>query len=40
LLLGAILDTPGLAERLLEALDPNALGNHRSRKGGEGRRVQ
>ena len=40
LLLGAILDTPGLAERLLEALDPDALRNQRSRKSGEGRRVQ
>jgi alkylation response protein AidB-like acyl-CoA dehydrogenase len=40
LLLGAILDTPGLAERLLEALDPDALRNHRSRKSVEGRRVQ
>src|ERR1700726_1851327 len=32
LLLGAILDTPGLAERLLEALDPDAVRNHRSRR--------
>src|SRR5580693_2678259 len=40
LLLGAILDTPGLAERLLEALDPNAMRNHRQRKTAEGRRVQ
>ncbi len=40
LLLGAILDTPGLGERLLEALDPEALRSHRSRKAGEGRRVQ
>ena len=40
LLLGAILDTPGLAERLLEALDPEAVRNHRSRKTEEGRRVQ
>jgi transcriptional regulator with XRE-family HTH domain len=42
LLLGAILDTPGLAERLLEALDPDAARNHRSRsrKASEGRRVQ
>src|SRR5467141_4689638 len=31
LLLGAILDAPGLAERLLEALDPDAARNHRSR---------
>ena len=40
LLLGAILDTPGLAERLLEALDPDAARNHRSRRNTEGRRVQ
>ena len=42
LLLGAILDTPGLAERLLEALDPDAARNHhnRSRKASEGRRIQ
>jgi transcriptional regulator with XRE-family HTH domain len=40
LLLGAILDTPGLGERLLEALDPDALRNHRNRKTVEGRRVQ
>jgi transcriptional regulator with XRE-family HTH domain len=40
LLLGAILDTPGLAERLLEALDPDAVRNHRQRKTTEGRRVQ
>ena len=39
LLLGTILDTPGLAERLLEALDPNAARNHRSRRSGEGRQV-
>jgi len=39
LLLGAILDTPGLAERLLEALDPEAVRNHRGRKTAEGRRV-
>ena len=33
LLLGAILDTPGLAERLLDALDPDAVSrNHRSRR--------
>ncbi len=34
LLLGAILDTPGLAERLLEALRPDlaAIGNHRHGK--------
>ena len=40
LLLGAILDTPGLAERLLEALDPGAVRNHRERKVAGGRRVQ
>ena len=40
LLLGAILDTPGLAERLLEALGPDAARTHRSRKNGEGRQVQ
>ncbi len=40
LLLGAILDTPGLAERLLEALDPRAARNHRGSRGGGGRRVQ
>ena len=43
LLLGAILDTPGLAERLLEALRPElaATGNHRRRAaGGEGRRTR
>ena len=39
LLLGAILDTPGLAERLLEALRPEALKSvPRVRRGGEGRR--
>jgi transcriptional regulator with XRE-family HTH domain len=40
LLLGAILDTPGLAERLLEALDPGAANNHRQRRVAGGRRVQ
>jgi transcriptional regulator with XRE-family HTH domain len=41
LLLGAILDTPGLAERLLDALDPDASRrNHRSRRAAEGRRTQ
>jgi len=43
LLLGAILDTPGLAERLLEALRPElaATANHRRRAaGGEGRRTR
>ena len=43
LLLGAILDTPGLAERLLEALRPElaATGNHHRRSAsGEGRRIR
>jgi len=43
LLLGAILDTPGLAERLLEALRPElaAAGNHpRRAASGEGRRTR
>jgi transcriptional regulator with XRE-family HTH domain len=42
LLLGAILDTPGLAERLLEALRPElAAGNHRNRAASaEGRRIR
>ena len=41
LLLGAILDTPGLADRLLEALRPELMGknNHRS-AGTEGRRTR
>jgi len=34
LLLGAILDTPGLADRLLEALKPHARSNGQGRKGG------
>jgi transcriptional regulator with XRE-family HTH domain len=34
LLLGAILDTPGLADRLLEALKPHAGANGQGRKGG------
>src|SRR3974390_1798531 len=39
LLLGAILDTPGLAERLFEALRPEAARSaSRSRRAGEGRR--
>src|SRR5215475_3802188 len=40
LLLGAILDTPGLADRLLEALRPElaVAGNHRHRV--EGRRIR
>jgi hypothetical protein len=43
LLLGAILDTPGLADRLLEALRPElaATGNHHRRgTGEEGRRAR
>jgi transcriptional regulator with XRE-family HTH domain len=40
LLLGAILDTPGLAERLLEALRPEAVRSNRHRHSGEGRRMQ
>jgi len=41
LLLGAILDTPGLADRLLEALRPEAVGgNHRRASGAEGRRIR
>jgi len=41
LLLGAILDTPGLAERLLEALRPEVTaGNPRRASGGEGRRIR
>ena len=42
LLLGAILDTPGLAERLLEALRPElaAGGNHRRALGAEGTRIR
>jgi transcriptional regulator with XRE-family HTH domain len=42
LLLGAILETPGLADRLLEALRPDlaAGGNHRRANGPEGRRVR
>jgi transcriptional regulator with XRE-family HTH domain len=40
LLLGAILDTPGLADRLLEALRPElAAGDHR-RVSAEGRRIR
>ena len=38
LLLSAILDTPGLAERLLEALRPAAITTPRPRKPAEGRR--
>jgi transcriptional regulator with XRE-family HTH domain len=41
LLLGAILDTPGLAERLLEALRPEVAGNHHRRAlAAEGRRIR
>jgi transcriptional regulator with XRE-family HTH domain len=40
LLLGAILDTPGLAERLLEALRPEAVRSNHHRRIGEGRRMQ
>ena len=39
LLLGAVLDTPGLAERLLEALKPEVARSHKSRSG-ERRRSQ
>ena len=41
LLLGAILDTPGLAERLLEALRPElAVGSHHRAQNAEGRRIR
>jgi len=42
LLLGAILDTPGLADRLLEALRPELAANSNSRRspGEEGRRIR
>src|SRR6202522_2982037 len=41
LLLGAILDTPGLADRLLEALRPELMGKHNHRgAGAEGRRIR
>ncbi len=42
LLLGAILDTPGLADRLLEALRPElaAAGNHQHHHRAEGRRIR
>jgi transcriptional regulator with XRE-family HTH domain len=41
LLLGAILDTPGLADRLLEALRPELMANHNHRRSGdEGRRMR
>ncbi len=38
LLLGAILDTPGLADRLLEALRPEVAANHH--RAAEGRRIR
>src|SRR6202034_2411041 len=42
ILLGAILDTPGLADRLLDALRPELAhaGNHRHAASGEGRRIR
>ena len=42
LLLGAILDTPGLADRLLEALRPDVAsgGNHRRTRSAEGGRIR
>jgi transcriptional regulator with XRE-family HTH domain len=41
LLLGAILDTPGLADRLLEALRPELMANRNHRRAGtEGRRTR
>jgi transcriptional regulator with XRE-family HTH domain len=41
LLLGAILDTPGLADRLLEALRPELMANHNHRRAdAEGRRTR
>jgi transcriptional regulator with XRE-family HTH domain len=41
LLLGAILDTPGLADRLLEALRPELMANHNHRgAAAEGRRTR
>ena len=40
LLLGAILDTPGLADRLLEALRPGVVAARRRRRRGEGRRMR
>jgi transcriptional regulator with XRE-family HTH domain len=41
LLLGAILDTPGLADRLLEALRPELMANHNHRRtGSEGRQIR
>ena len=40
LLLGAILDTPGLADRLLEALRPELAGGEHRRMSAEGRRIR
>jgi hypothetical protein len=41
LLLGAILDTPGLADRLLEALRPDLMAsNHHRRTSEQGRRIR
>src|SRR5579863_8158858 len=41
LLLGAILETPGLADRLLDALRPELMANHNYRRAsGEGRRIR
>jgi len=40
LLLGAILDTPGLADRLLEALHPELAGRNHRPTGTEGRRIR
>jgi len=40
LLLGAILDTPGLAERLLEALRPELAAGHHPAPHAEGRRIR
>jgi transcriptional regulator with XRE-family HTH domain len=40
LLLGAILDTPGLADRLLEALRPELAAAHSRTSGTEGRRIR
>ncbi len=40
LLLGAILDTPGLADRLLDALRPEVAANHRRMTDAEGRRIR
>src|ERR1700733_6398230 len=42
LVLGANLDTPGLADRLLDALRPELAhaGNHRHAASGEGRRIR